>query len=64
MIIYTITETKYMDEMDNIFKDLGYKTTDFKGNMFYFIISISIILILYLISIWRLFVKLGEKRNI
>ena len=44
MIIYTITETKYMDEMDNIFKDLGY-----------------IILILYLISIWRLFVKLGEK---
>ena len=61
MIIYTITETKYMDEMDNIFKDLGYKTTDFKGNMLYFIISISIILILYLISIWRLFVKLGEK---
>ena len=61
MIIYTITETKYMDEMDNIFKDLGYKTTDFKGNMLYFIISISIILILYLISLWRLFVKLGEK---
>lgn len=61
MIIYTITETKYMDEMDNIFKDLGYKTTDFKGNMLYFIISISIILILYLISMWRLFVKLGEK---
>ena len=61
MIIYTITETKYMDEMDNIFKNLGYKTTDFKGNMLYFIISISIILILYLISIWRLFVKLGEK---
>ena len=61
MIIYTITETKYMDEMDNIFKNLGYKTTDFKGNMLYFIISISIILILYLISLWRLFVKLGEK---
>lgn len=61
MIIYTITETKYMNEMNNIFKDLGYKTTDFKGNMLYFIISISIILILYLISIWRLFVKLGEK---
>lgn len=61
MIIYTITETKYMNEIDNTFKDLGYKTTDFKGNMLYFIISISIILILYLISLWHLFVKLGEK---
>lgn len=61
MIIYTITETKYMNEIDNIFKSLGYKTTDFKGNILYFILSISIIIILYLISLWRLFIKFGEK---
>lgn len=61
MIIYTITETKYMNEIDNLFEDLGYKTTDYKGNMLYFIISLSLILILYLICLWRLFIKLGEK---
>ena len=61
MIIYTLTETKYKNEIDDIFKKLGYKTTDFKGNMLYFIISLLLILILYLICLWRLFIKLGEK---
>lgn len=61
MIIYTITETKYINEIDDIFNNLGYKTSSYKSNTFYFIISISIMLVVYTYSLYKLFIKFGEK---
>lgn len=61
MIIYTVTETKYINEIDDIFNNLGYKTSSYKSNMLYFIISISIMLVVYTYSLYKLFIKFGEK---
>ena len=61
MIIYSISDIKYMDEVVSVINDLGYKTSNNNTLYIYLGISLVLILIMYIISMWKILVKSNRK---
>lgn len=61
MIIYSISDIKYMDEVVSVINDLGYKTSNNNTIYIYLGISLVLILIMYIISMWKILVKSNRK---
>lgn len=60
-IIYTLTDSKYSDYVYGVFDELGYGKINYKLFYICFGISIANLLILGIMSIWKIFVKTGRK---
>lgn len=61
MLMYSIVDLKYKDNLNNMIDELGYKINEEGRSYIYFLVSFVIMFIIFLISLWKIFVKTGRR---